>query len=85
MRELLGVLQKENAVFPPESLFARCSSRFLEVAQWLPVAMPRSVLGESVPPSPLLVVLRSKRDPKALSSSKCACAARRDAARDWSA
>ncbi|MDP2272913.1 MAG: DEAD/DEAH box helicase [Archangium sp.] len=62
LRELLGVLQKENAVFPPESHGALLES-LSKWAQRLPVAMPRSVLGESVPPT-LLAVLRLEARPK---------------------
>ncbi len=61
LRELLGVLQKENAVFPPESHAALLES-LSKWAQRLPVAMPRSVLGESVPPT-LLAVLRLEARP----------------------
>ncbi len=61
LRELLGVLQKENAVFPPESHGALLET-LSKWAQRLPVAMPRSVLGESVPPT-LLAVLRLEARP----------------------
>ena len=62
LRELLVVLQKENAVFPPESHGALLEllSRW---AQRIPVAMPRSVMGESVPPT-MLPLLRLEARPK---------------------
>ena len=62
LRELLAVLQKENAVFPPESHGALLES-LSKWAQRLPVAMPRSVLGEAVPPV-ILPVLRLEARPK---------------------
>ena len=62
LRELLGVLKKENAVFPPESHGALLET-LSKWAQRLPVAMPRSVLGESVPPT-ILPVLRLEARPK---------------------
>ncbi|MDP1822821.1 MAG: DEAD/DEAH box helicase [Archangium sp.] len=62
LRELLGVLQKENALFPPESHGALLET-LSKWAQRMPVAMPRSVLGESVPPA-ILPVLRLEARPK---------------------
>ncbi len=62
LRELLGVLQKENAIFPPESHGALLEA-LSKWAQRLPVAMPRSVMGESVPPT-ILPVLRLEARPK---------------------
>ncbi len=62
LRELLGVLRKENAVFPPESHGALLET-LSKWAQRLPVAMPRSVLGEAVPPA-ILPVLRLEARPK---------------------
>jgi superfamily II DNA or RNA helicase len=55
LKTLLGVLAREGGYFPPESHAALLRS----LAKWaghLPVAMPRSVMGESVPPllSPVL-------------------------------
>ena len=62
LRELLFVLRKENAVFPPESHGALLET-LSKWAQRLPVAMPRSVLGEAVPPA-ILPVLRLEARPK---------------------
>ncbi len=61
LRELLGVLAREGGVFPPESYAALLQT----LAKWagrLPVAMPRSVMGESVPPL-LTAVLRLEAQP----------------------
>ena len=62
LQELLGLLQKENAVFPPESHGALLET-LSKWAQRIPVAMPRSVMGESVPPT-LISVLRLEPRPK---------------------
>ncbi|WP_437719411.1 DEAD/DEAH box helicase [Sorangium sp. So ce448] len=62
IRALLDVLAREGDVFPPEShgaLLAALSRWALRV----PVAMPRSVMGESVPPE-LLPVLRLTAQPR---------------------
>ncbi|AUX23255.1 helicase SNF2 [Sorangium cellulosum] len=61
LRALLGVLQREGHVFPPESRGALLGA-LARWAQRLPVAMPRSVMGESVPAA-LAPVLRLTPQP----------------------
>ena len=56
LRGLLMVLQKDDALFPPESHAALLES-LSKWSQRIPVAMPRSVVGESVPPV-MIPVLR---------------------------
>ncbi len=56
LRGLLMVLQKDDALFPPESHAALLES-LSKWSQRIPVAMPRSIVGESVPPT-MIPVLR---------------------------
>ncbi|AUX43524.1 helicase SNF2 [Sorangium cellulosum] len=56
LRALLGVLVREGNLFPPESHGALLTA-LAKWAQRVPVAMPRSVMGESVP-AEVLPVLR---------------------------
>ncbi|WP_437595371.1 DEAD/DEAH box helicase [Sorangium sp. So ce590] len=62
VRALVDVLVRDGNVFPPESHAALLSS-LSRWAQRVPVAMPRSVMGESVPPE-LLPVLRLTAQPR---------------------
>ncbi|MEP7123672.1 MAG: DEAD/DEAH box helicase [Byssovorax sp.] len=55
LKALLDVLLREGNVFPPESRSALLSS-LARWAQRMPVTMPRSVMGESVPALILLVL-----------------------------
>lgn len=55
LRAVLTVLQKEGSLFPPES-HASLLDSLSRWAQRFPVAMPRSVLGEAVPPAIDLVL-----------------------------
>lgn len=55
VREMLEVLHREGASFPPESHAALLES----LASWserMPVAMPRSVMGQAVPSTRLMVL-----------------------------
>ncbi|WP_437720050.1 DEAD/DEAH box helicase [Sorangium sp. So ce861] len=62
VRSLVDVLLREGNVFPPES-HAALLAALARWAQRVPVAMPRSVMGESVPPA-LIPVLRLTAQPR---------------------
>lgn len=55
LRALVGVLHREGNLFPPEGRVALLES-LAKWAQHMPVAMPRSVMGESVLPAAIPVV-----------------------------
>ena len=55
VRALLGVLHKHGNTFPPESHGALLE-KLSQLSARVPVALPRSVMGESVPPQNLCVV-----------------------------